>query len=118
MRLRESCQRPRMVDGTAVLFAGIESTAETAGEESLFERVRRLTLRGATSTQHHHFVADDASLLDSTLVDSQRLLSARQVTDVYLLALAVAHGMRFVTLDRSVSPNAVLGADETSLVVL
>lgn len=32
-----------MVDGTAVLFAGIESTAETAGEESLFERVRRLT---------------------------------------------------------------------------
>lgn len=75
-------------------------------------------LRGATSTRHHHFVADDASLLDSTLVDSQRLLSARQVTDVYLLALAVAHGMRFVTLDRSVSPNAVLGADETSLVVL
>ena len=75
-------------------------------------------LRGATSTHHHHFVADDASLLDSTLVDSQRLLSARQVTDVYLLALAVAHGMRFVTLDRSVSPNAVLGADETSLVVL
>ena len=75
-------------------------------------------LREATSTQHHRFLPDDASLLDPALVDCQRLLSARQVTDVYLLALAVAHGMRFVTLDRSVSPNAVFGADERSLVVL
>ena len=75
-------------------------------------------LREATSTQHHHFVPDDASLLDSALVDDQRLLSARQITDVYLLALAVAHGMRFVTLDRSVSTNVVSSADETSLVVL
>ena len=75
-------------------------------------------LREATSTEHHRFLPDDASLLDSASVDSQRLLSARQVTDVYLLALAVAHGMRFVTLDRSVSSNAVFGADERSLVVL
>lgn len=75
-------------------------------------------LREATSTPHHQFVADDASLLDSALVDSQQLLSARQLTDVYLLALAVAHGMRFVTLDRSVSAAAVTGADERSLVVL
>ena len=30
--------RPRMVAGTAVLFAGIESAAETPGEESPFER--------------------------------------------------------------------------------
>ena len=75
-------------------------------------------LREATSTQHHHFVPDDASLLDSALVDDQRLLSARQITDVYLLALAVAHGMRFATLDRSVSTNVVSSADETSLVVL
>lgn len=75
-------------------------------------------LREACSTQHHRFVADDASLLDSALVESERLLSARQITDVYLLALAVAHGMRFVTLDRSIPVNAVSGADERSLVVL
>ncbi len=75
-------------------------------------------LREATSTQHHRFVADDASLLDSALVERQQLLSARQITDVYLLALAVAHDMRFVTLDRSVSANAVLDADEQSLIVL
>lgn len=43
-------------------------------------------LREATSTQHHQFVADDASLLDSALVEREQLLSARQITDVYLLA--------------------------------
>ena len=75
-------------------------------------------LREATSTRHHQFVADDASLLDSALVNGQQLLSARQITDVYLLALAVAHDMRFVTLDRSISAAAVAGADESSLVVL
>ena len=75
-------------------------------------------LRAATATRHHRFVPDDASLLDSDLVDSERLLSSRHTTDVYLLALAIAHGMRFVTLDRSVSANAVFGADERSLVVL
>ena len=75
-------------------------------------------LREATSTQHHHFVADDASLLDAALVDAERLLSARQITDVYLLALAVAHDMRFVTLDRSVSGVAIPRADERSLLVL
>ena len=75
-------------------------------------------LREATSTQHHRFVADDVSLLDSALVDCAQLLTARQVTDVYLLALAIAHGMRFVTLDRSVSAAAVIDANEQSLVVL
>ena len=75
-------------------------------------------MRKATSTPHHQFVADDASILDAMLVDSARLLSPRQITDVYLLALAVAHGMRFVTLDRSVSSVAVPRADERSLVAL
>ena len=75
-------------------------------------------LREACSTQHHRFVADNASILDSTLVASERLLTARQITDVYLLALAVAHGMRFVTLDRSIPTGAVSGADENSLVIL
>ena len=75
-------------------------------------------LRQATSTAHHHFVADDASILDAALIDSEWLMSARQITDVYLLALAVAHDMRFVTFDRSITRSAVHRADEWSLVVL
>lgn len=75
-------------------------------------------LRDATSTEHHQFVADDASILDAALVDAERLVSARQITDAYLLALAVAHDMRFVTFDRAISRSAVARAGERALLVL
>lgn len=75
-------------------------------------------LREATATSHHAFVPDDQSILDATAIDRKRLLSARQVTDAYLLALAVKHGLRFVTLDRAIPAHAVPGADSYSLVVL
>ena len=54
-------------------------------------------LRSAISTTHHQFVADDISLLDDAVVDVRNLLGPSQITDIYLLALAVAHGARFVT---------------------
>jgi predicted nucleic acid-binding protein len=40
------------------------------------------------------------------------------VTDVYLLALAVAHGRRFATFDRSLQLAVVPGATAQRLVVL
>ena len=58
------------------------------------------------------------SLLDPGAVDASRLLGTRQITDVYLLALAVDRGGRFVTLDRSVPRHAVRGAKSEHLVVL
>ena len=75
-------------------------------------------LRTAVSTPHHQFIADDISLLDNALVEEGSLSGPRQVTDAYLLALAVAHGSRFVTLDRSVPVGAVREAGEDSLVTL
>ena len=80
------------------------------------EAIRRL--EHARRTAQHEFWPCDASLLDGRLVDATRLHSARQVTDVYLLALAVAKGGRFVTFDRSVPLSAVLGAQSHHLVVL
>ena len=75
-------------------------------------------LQAAVSTPHHRFIADDVSLLDDTVVDRRRLSGPRQVTDVYLLALAVAHGARMVTLDKSVPLSSVRGASEDSLVAI
>ena len=75
-------------------------------------------LRAAVSTPHHRFIADDVSLLDDAVVDRRRLSGPRQVTDVYLPALAVAHGARMVTLDKSVPLSAVPGASEGSLVAI
>jgi hypothetical protein len=42
----------------------------------------------------------------------------RQVTDIYLLSLAVRLGGRLVTLDRRIAPEAVAGASLKHLVVL
>lgn len=75
-------------------------------------------LRAATSTPYHQHWPCDLSILDPELFDRTRLHGPGQVTDAYLLALAVRNGGRFVTLDTSVAPHAVRGADDEHLVVL
>ena len=47
-----------------------------------------------------------------------RVLTSRQITDAYLLALAVEHRGRLVTFDRGISRDAVRGALRASLVTL
>lgn len=75
-------------------------------------------LQRAVSTPYHRFIPDDVSLLDDALIDRRHLLGHRQLTDVYLLALANAHDARLVTLDKSVPLSAVRGADMDSLFVI
>ena len=55
----------------------------------------------------HEFWPDDISLLDRGKFDLQHLLNASQVTDNYLLALAIAHGGKLATFDRRLIPDAV-----------
>lgn len=55
----------------------------------------------------HRFWADDISALDNAHLDASRLLSAGQVTDTYLLALARAHDGRLATFDRRLVTDAV-----------
>jgi uncharacterized protein len=75
-------------------------------------------LEHATSTSWHEFWPCDVSLLDRRAVDRTRVHGPRQVTDAYLLALAVAHGGRFATFDRSVVLSAVPAASAEALIVL
>jgi uncharacterized protein len=75
-------------------------------------------LAAAQGGRHHAFWPCDVSLLDPQVVDRSRLHGARQVTDAYLLALAVSHGGRLVTFDRSLSLTTVHGATEDHLTVL
>ncbi|MBS0445277.1 MAG: PIN domain-containing protein [Proteobacteria bacterium] len=55
----------------------------------------------------HVFWPDDVSLLDSERIDDSRLMASGQVTDSYLLALAVAHGGQLATFDRRLVTDAV-----------
>jgi toxin-antitoxin system PIN domain toxin len=57
----------------------------------------------------HVFWPDDISLLTAAHIDPDHLLSCGQITDTYLLALAVAHGGQLASLDHRLSVSAVHG---------
>lgn len=67
-------------------------------------------LAEAANSPDHEFWSADVNMLGEGVFDWTRVLGHRQVTDVYLLALAVHHGGRFVTLDRRIALDAVKGA--------
>jgi len=88
-------------------YPGALQTAEVVG---------RLT--EAASGAHHAFWPDDVNFLADKAIQWSRVLGHRQLTDVYLLALAVRHGGRFVTLDQRISFGAVEGGRAKQLVVI
>jgi uncharacterized protein len=75
-------------------------------------------LARATQTQYHEFWPCTVSVLDPKVVDRSRVHSPKQITDAYLLALAVANGGRFVTFDQSIALTAVPGARTQHLATL
>jgi toxin-antitoxin system PIN domain toxin len=75
-------------------------------------------LREASFQYMHEFWPDEISVLDPLRFDEKRWLSSRQVTDAYLLGLAVHRGGCFVTLDRKVDSALVRGAEPAHLVAL
>lgn len=75
-------------------------------------------LSSARGGGHHAFWPCDISVLDDERVDRTVLHGSRQVTDAYLLALAVVHDGRLVTFDRSLPLAAVRGAKPEHLTVL
>ena len=72
----------------------------------------------AAADASHEFWADSISLLEDGRLDWKQILGPRQVTDAYLLALAVENGGRFVTFDRSVPVSAVAGSQRKHVVTL
>lgn len=64
-------------------------------------------LTGLRACPGHQFWPDDLSLADLSLFPA--LPSAADVTDLYLLALAVRRGGRFATFDAGLDPTLVAG---------
>jgi uncharacterized protein len=73
--------------------------------KSLAER-----LAAACGRKHHEFWPDELSIVDTAVFDHLRILGPKQLTDRYLLALAVARGGRLVTFDRAIQTGGVRGA--------
>ncbi len=75
-------------------------------------------LHDSTSGQHHAFWPDDISMLDTSQFHHPHIHGSRQITDLYLLGLAVRHGGRLVTFDLRIPLSAVTGAQQAHLVLL
>ena len=75
-------------------------------------------LADACEADVHEFWSDEVSLLDPDVVDSTRIHGPRQLTDIYLLALAVEQEGRFVTFNTGVPLAVVRKAMADNLVVL
>jgi uncharacterized protein len=74
-------------------------------------------LASLTAQPGHVFWSDDVSLMDANRLDAERLLHHSQVTDSYLLALAVAHGGMLVSFDRRLVPDAVRGGRDALVLI-
>lgn len=69
-------------------------------------------LREATATDHHEFWPASTSLLYPNVVDWRQVIGPKQITDVYLLALAVERQGRFATFDAHVVLGTVPAAED------
>lgn len=58
----------------------------------------------------HSFWPDDVNLLGQDTLEWTRVLGHRQITDAYLLALAVRHEGRLVMSDRRIDVKSAYGA--------
>lgn len=78
----------------------------------------RSALSGTISETNHEFWPDSVSFIDAIDIDKAAQPKSGHLTDLYLLALAAAHGGRFVTLDRRISPSSLLGVPDDTLLVI
>ncbi len=74
-------------------------------------------LRKLCADTHHRFWPDDFSLLDLPGEADQFVTQSRNITDLYLLALAIRHEGRLATLDQRIPARQVEGGDAALFVV-
>ncbi len=77
--------------------------------------IARPLLRHYQTAPGHQFWPDDVSLCDLARVPS--LGGPPALTDLYLLALAVKHGGRFATFDRSIDAALIPGGPAAYFVI-
>ena len=85
----------------------------TGRPAEIVDRVRMFRASG-----HHRFWDDPLSLADKSVFDLSFAGSHRQITDIYLLGLAVKMRGRLATFDRTIPLRAVIGARPEALAVI
>jgi len=75
-------------------------------------------LREFRNSGGHAFWPDDISFLDADVLDAGASLGHRQLTDAYLLGLAVKHDGRLATFDRTIPLGKIRYAKAANLVLI
>lgn len=75
-------------------------------------------LASFASGTDHLFWPDDLSFRDHTVFDPSKIHGPKQLTDLYLLALAMTQGGRLATFDQAIPLSVVKGAGPGHLTVL
>ncbi len=101
---------PLTENGVVRVLSNPAYGAEPERPGALFTRLRSFCASGG-----HAFWPDDVTLRNARTLRPGAALSHGTLTDVYLLALALAHGGRLATFDRRISLSAVAGATKEHL---
>jgi uncharacterized protein len=104
---------PVTENGFVRVLANPASGLERLRAQALADRLRKFRASG-----HHAFWPDAASLVDEKLFNLGMASGHRQVTDIYLLGLAVKMKGCLATFDRSIPVKAVVGATPAALMVI
>lgn len=72
----------------------------------------------AKEATNHQFWPDSVSLLDPALFDANGFTQHSEITDSYLLALAVENKGRLVSLDQNIKTSTIVGIFEQQLQVI
>ena len=75
-------------------------------------------LQQATTTKHHALWHEDISILDAQRFHHAHIHGHRQLTDIYLLGLAVKNKGRFISFDQRIALSAVRSAKPENMVIL
>lgn len=101
---RHSWATSPMTENGVLRVLGNPRYPNSPGSPAVVVEVLR-ELRGLSG---HCFWPDDISLVDGARCDASRLLASGQITDSYLLALALTHGGQLATFDRRLIPDSVI----------
>ena len=85
---------------------GMSTPGAVIGELEKLQRIGR-----------HEFWADDLSMVDVSVFRVGQMQRSSQITDSYLLALAVVHGGKLATFDARLEPAAVRNGTEALLLL-
>jgi uncharacterized protein len=104
---------PITENGLVRVLANPKYGSPVATVPAVVDRLQRFRASG-----HHVFWPDDVTLCDGARFKVASARGYRQLTDVYLLGLAVHHGGRLATLDHSIPVGAVEGATKEAIVIV